>query len=77
MTTTSKTTKTPAYKARDRRTGQYAHSADMDRMCICGHPLAVHGEAGRTCLNEDVYCDPRATGDACGCDRFSPKRSKR
>lgn len=72
MTTTNK-----KVSERDRRTGQYAYSTNLDRLCICGHPLAVHGEAGRTCLNEDVYCDPRATGEVCGCDRFSPKRSKR
>lgn len=66
---------TTKYAARDRVTGQYAHSADPDRMCGCGHPLAVHTEGGRSCINEDIYCDSRATGEACDCAKFRPVRN--
>ncbi len=64
-------------RVRDALTGQFAYGIDGDqsRVCVCGHPLAVHVAGGYQCINGDP-CDPRATLEPCGCRKFRPSRRK-
>jgi len=62
---------------RNRRTGQYSYEANFERLCTCGHPLAVHaGDAPHPCFNDDTGI-AGATGEDCTCERFRPIRGKK
>lgn len=61
---------------RDPINGQYAYDNNFDRMCTCGHPLAVHLAGGFDCINGDKACDERATGLQCDCRKFRPSKKK-
>lgn len=61
---------------RNRHTGQYTYSSNFERMCVCGHSLAVHtGEAPHSCMNDDTYAG--GTGEACDCEKFRLARGKK
>lgn len=61
-------------KSRDVRTGQYGFEGDFERLCVCGHPLGIHGEAGVVCMNEDK--PGGGTGEPCDCEKFRPSKRK-
>lgn len=62
--------------------GQYAFDGNLDRLCVCGHTLGVHGAGSPAdCL---LYSLPKAEqlqnvgGDKpdCGCLKFRLSRKK-
>lgn len=58
------------------RNGRYTFDGDMSRLCVCGHPLAIHaGAAPHDCFNEDRAGG--GTGEPCSCKRFRLSRGKR
>lgn len=59
---------------RDPTNNQFAFQNNWKRLCVCGHNLGVHTAGGFDCLNEDNHCSPDATGDACNCHKFRPKK---
>ena len=64
-------------RSRDAVTGRYDYGVDTDmsRMCICGHPLAVHVAGGWQCINGEA-CGPEATLEPCDCRKFRLSRRK-
>ena len=58
-------------KARERATGRYSFDGNWDRLCVCGHKLAVHlAEAPHDCDSASHH------GPACDCPKFRPARGK-
>ena len=57
---------------RAKQTGRFTYSSDFDRLCRCGHRLAVHaGAAPHDCFNSDPNV---GDGADCDCAKFRPAR---
>jgi len=59
---------------RERSTGRYSFDGDLDRLCVCGHPLGLHmGEAPHDCA-VSTFSDIDPNKAECDCPRFRPAR---
>lgn len=63
--------------------GKYTFDGRLDRMCVCGHTLGVHGAGGqRDCVfyslsEREKQGEPGYDKPNCGCPRFRETRKKR
>ena len=65
-------------KVRNPDDGRFGFDGNMDRICVCGHLLGVHGPRGIECLaGTNVPDDPNPPGVECSCTRFKPAPAPR
>lgn len=58
--------------------GRFAFDGNMNRICVCGHRLGIHGPRGIECLaGTNVPDDPNPPGVECPCTKFRPAATPR